>query len=170
MVCLCKPPLSDSEEMYKRRLMTLPHCVSSSRFSRMMFMEMDALLGEEAAGDVSFEVSSPGAERELLLPKDLDRFQEMPLRVEYVAEDGADVTKQGLAGLRCVRGMNTCQHALQVMELLEYDEAQTSTVWKLADVKANSPGKGRAMSKKQREMRVTIPAAKIVRARIHVDF
>jgi ribosome maturation factor RimP len=63
------------------------------RFSRMMFLEMEALLGLEEAGEVSFEVSSPGAERQLILPQDLARFDELPLRVEYTAADGSAVTQ-----------------------------------------------------------------------------
>lgn len=36
---------------------------------------MEAQLGAEAAGEISFEVSSPGAERMLILPQDLMRFK-----------------------------------------------------------------------------------------------
>jgi hypothetical protein len=36
---------------------------------------MEAQLGAEAAGEISFEVSSPGAERTLILPQDLMRFK-----------------------------------------------------------------------------------------------
>lgn len=57
----------------------------------MMFAEMEALLGLEEAGDVSLEVSSPGAERQLVLPQDLVRFQQLPLSVEYTSEEGAAV-------------------------------------------------------------------------------
>ncbi len=45
-----------------------------------------------------------------------------------------------------------------------------STDWRLAVVKANSPVKGRSLSKKQKEMRVTIPVANLTKVRIHVDF
>ncbi len=34
------------------------------------------------------EVSSPGAERQLRLPDDLLRFQELPMRVEWVDNTG----------------------------------------------------------------------------------
>lgn len=36
---------------------------------------IQAELGVEAAGEISFEVSSPGAERTLILPQDLLRFK-----------------------------------------------------------------------------------------------
>lgn len=42
---------------------------------------LDRELGVEAAGDISFEVSSPGAERIVLLPAELKRFAGLPLRV-----------------------------------------------------------------------------------------
>jgi len=109
----------------------------------MMFLEMDALLGTDAAGEVSFEVgievgalllytkqmgrvsrrasnrqckrdvaseaddtsnprlnsllqvSSPGAERQLVLPSDLSRFQKLPLRVEHKGENESIVTQVG---------------------------------------------------------------------------
>ncbi len=42
---------------------------------------LDRELGVEAAGEISFEVSSPGAERLVELPGELTRFAELPLRV-----------------------------------------------------------------------------------------
>jgi ribosome maturation factor RimP len=60
----------------------------------MLNLELEALLGVEGAGEVTFEVSSPGAERQLQLPSDLERFQKLPLKVEYKAPaDGAEVTQ-----------------------------------------------------------------------------
>ncbi len=80
----------------------------------MMWLEMEAELGAEAAGEISFEVqgvkcrlspdatkvslhrlqvSSPGAERILQLPEDLFRFQKLPLRVEYSNAQGVATTQ-----------------------------------------------------------------------------
>ncbi len=56
------------------------------------------------------------------------------------------------------------------MELLSYDEATNNTEWRLADCRANAPMKGRSLSKKQKEMRFTIPLGSLTRLRIHVDF
>jgi ribosome maturation factor RimP len=36
---------------------------------------LEAELGAEVADDISLEVSSPGAERTLIIPQDLDRFK-----------------------------------------------------------------------------------------------
>lgn len=35
-------------------------------------------LGEESAGEITVEVSSPGAERQLRLPEELERFMVRP--------------------------------------------------------------------------------------------
>jgi hypothetical protein len=62
---------------------------------------MEAELGVEAAGDISFEVSSPGAERTLILPQDLLRFKvrdvapirrQSPLWSESVRADKAQAS------------------------------------------------------------------------------
>lgn len=45
------------------------------RFSRELSQRLSALLGEEAAGSLEVEVSSPGAEREVEVPRDLERFR-----------------------------------------------------------------------------------------------
>jgi ribosome maturation factor RimP len=41
----------------------------------LLLQGLEAELGAEAAGEVSFEVSTPGAERTLILPQDLLRFK-----------------------------------------------------------------------------------------------
>jgi len=201
-------------------------------------------------------VSSPGAERTLALPQDLDRFGSLPLRVEYINALGAQMnqvrgtfrtdqllstgsivlahvypgscdwktveghcrkyqplaachievpsgpsamlpapTRNNAAGrfaLRvpclstwglklmkedsyphCVSQTFHC-HMLalpwQALQLESYDKASGLTVWKLADVKANAPGKGRGMSKKQREARFEISLSSVSRIRVFVDF
>lgn len=45
--------------------------------------------GEKEAGEIEIEVSSPGAERLLRVPEDLDRFRELPMRVEYEIDSGS---------------------------------------------------------------------------------
>ena len=65
---------------------TPPHthtCCSARprRRSLLPTAVLDRELGVEAAGDISFEVSSPGAERNVLLPAELKRFAGLPLKV-----------------------------------------------------------------------------------------
>ncbi|KAF5828055.1 hypothetical protein DUNSADRAFT_18278 [Dunaliella salina] len=127
-----------------------PSIEDIEKFSRMFYKELIATLGEEEASSISLEVSSPGAERTLALPQDLKRFGSLPLRVEYTDATGAQMN--------------------QALQLESYDEPSGVTVWRLAEVKANAPGKGRGMNKKQREARFEIPLARIFRIRVFVDF
>jgi ribosome maturation factor RimP len=41
----------------------------------LLLQGLEAELGVEEAGELSFEVSTPGAERTLILPQDLLRFK-----------------------------------------------------------------------------------------------
>lgn len=41
----------------------------------MLLQGLEAELGTELADEISFEVSSPGAERSLLIPQELNRFK-----------------------------------------------------------------------------------------------
>ncbi|GFH27419.1 uncharacterized protein HaLaN_25738 [Haematococcus lacustris] len=120
------------------------------KFSRMLGAALEAALGPELAGDITREVSSPGAERSLVLPQDLSRFAALPLRVEWRGAEGGTQS--------------------QVLQLMEFDEAAGRTRWQVADVRANAPTKGRGLSKRQRAMVLEIPVSNIQRAKVHVDF
>ncbi|KAF8063723.1 Subtilisin BL [Scenedesmus sp. PABB004] len=124
-----------------------PELEDIERFSRAFAAGLEAELGAEEAGAIMLEVSSPGAERTLIIPQDLQRFKELPMRVDYVS----DVGKQASAVLRFV----------------ELDQAEGSSTWELADVKANAAVKGRGLTKKQRAARIMIPLAELSRVRIH---
>lgn len=50
----------------------------------------------EAAGEISFEVSSPGAERLVEVPGELNRFAELPLRVGAGWGRGVGVRGRGV--------------------------------------------------------------------------
>lgn len=52
----------------------------------------------------------------------------------------------------------------------EQAAADGATLWRLADVKANAPTKGRGLTRKQRDQRLRIPLADLVSVRIHVEF
>lgn len=57
----------------------------------------------------------------------------------------------------------------QILEFISMHTDAAETLWKIADVKKNAPTKGRSLTKKQREQRITIPVASLQKARIHVD-
>ncbi|GIL58567.1 hypothetical protein Vafri_13510 [Volvox africanus] len=120
------------------------------RFQRSLFAALDRDMGPEAAGEISFEVSSPGAERLVRVPDELNRFAELPLQVEYRTSDGKDVSS--------------------VLLLVGLDEAAGLSSWRLANVRANATVKGRALSKRQLAQLITVPLALISRVRIHVNF
>ena len=136
----------------------------------------------DAAGvspdELTVEVSSAGAERcaccvmmpslhralthrwrivhacsEVRLPRDLGRFQGIPMVVRYrnAAEGGAEAT--------------------EALDMLSYDAAAAVTTWKVADVRMNRGGlkKGQPMSKKTRERRLTLPVADLLKINLLID-
>lgn len=68
------------------------------KFSRMLLAALEVALGVEASGEVSLEVSSPGAERQLKLPEELARFSELALRVRAGRGGGGVLGKGGEHG------------------------------------------------------------------------
>eukprot|EP00798_Chlamydomonas_sp_ICE-L_P000361 gene361-1751_t len=120
------------------------------KFSRMFFLELEVRLGEEQAGTIGCEVSTPGAERQLRLPQDLVRFNDVPMFVKWKDEEGKPAEK--------------------VMELSSYDADGGVTVWRLADVAFNSPVKGRKLSKRMREKVFEIKVENLMLVHIYVDF
>ncbi|KAM6548357.1 hypothetical protein CsatB_020033 [Cannabis sativa] len=90
--------------------------------------------------DLALEVSSPGAERLLKVPDDLDRFKDMPMRVCYVGGEESNCSEKNGTFLLESLDMETC-------------------IWKLADVKENRDplSKGRPLSRKQKDWRLKLP-------------
>ncbi|KAL6515459.1 hypothetical protein OROHE_018493 [Orobanche hederae] len=97
-------------------------------------------------GNISLEVSSPGVERIVRIPQDLERFKEHNLYVKYVAEAADTAT-----------GSSSEQDG--VFRLVSYDPDASSCAWGLANVRLNreKSGKGRPLSKKQKEWRLKTP-------------
>lgn len=99
----------------------------------------------ESAGripkNISLEVSSPGVERVVRVPDELERFKERAMYVRYVAASEDLATPQEVDG---------------VFRLISYDMDLCECTWGIADVKINrqQTGKGRPLSKKQREWRL----------------
>ncbi len=61
--------------------------------------------------------------------------------------------------------------AAEVLQLVSYDEAGASTVWKLADVRANRAGlkKGQPLNKKARERRLALRLDELRKVNLHMD-
>ncbi|KAJ4952815.1 hypothetical protein NE237_029647 [Protea cynaroides] len=104
----------------------------------------EAELAGSIPQDIFLEVSSPGVERILRIPQDLDRFKDKPMYVKYATEVGAAGSLTESDG---------------VFRLVSFDLETSSCTWGLADVRINrdKAGKGRPLSKKQREWRLSTP-------------
>ena len=132
------------------------------KFSRDLNVELEKNLGEEKAGEIEIEVSSPGAERLVRVPEEFERFGEMPMLVEYNGREG-DVEERK-------------KTVLQFQEYIENGDGGDEngngkgvSKWTLADVRVNRSGKGRVLNKKQRETVIEIPIKDIYQVNLHVD-
>ena len=103
------------------------------------------------------QVSSPGAERVLRVPQDLERFHELPMYVRYVDEAATSSPER-------------VSEQEEILELVEVGEAEVT--WKIANVRFNreAGGKGRGLTKKQRERRLAIPIGALSMVRLYLDF
>ncbi|KAH6782567.1 Uncharacterized protein family UPF0090 [Perilla frutescens var. hirtella] len=107
-------------------------------------------------GNISLEVSSPGVERVVRIPQDLERFKERNLYVKYVTE----ATEAG----------SSSEHD-GIFRLISYDVESRSCSWGLANVRVNreKAGKGRPLSKKQKEWRLNTPLDSLRLVRLFSD-
>jgi ribosome maturation factor RimP len=106
----------------------------------------------EIPNDLAIEISSPGAERLLKVPEDLERFKQYPMRVKYVEEVGPE--KNGVF-------------------LLDSVETESGVcVWRLADVKENSDpaAKGSPMNRKKKDWRLKLPYANSRKVTLFLDY
>ncbi|KAI3976720.1 hypothetical protein MKX01_008578 [Papaver californicum] len=108
----------------------------------------------EIPANLALEVSSPGAERLLYVPDDLNRFKDLPMRVSYVEEENKKPVKDGVFFLESVE--------------TESEEC----VWRLADVKASRDmlGKGRPFSRKQKDWRLQVSFKMLKKVMLYVDY
>lgn len=111
----------------------------------------------ELPDNLAIEVSSPGAERLVKVPDDLERFKDLPMYVCYVeetldAKPGSKV-QEGVFQLDCVS--------------LELGQC----TWKLANVKLNkeASGKGRSLNRKQRDWRLLLPFTSLRLVRLYME-
>jgi hypothetical protein len=105
------------------------------------------------------QVSSPGAERLLKVPEDLDRFKDMAMRVQYLAEGNSDLaSKQSLL-----------KDGIFLLESVNAEAGHC--VWRLADVKENraEAGKGRPLNRKQRDWRLQTCFTAVKKVTLYLD-
>ncbi|KAI4328567.1 hypothetical protein L6164_020909 [Bauhinia variegata] len=109
----------------------------------------------EIPEDLALEVSTPGAERILKVPDDLNRFNDMPMRVCYREDmESSSPEKDGVFLLESI------------------EEELESCVWKLANVKENRDpqSKGRPLSRKQKDWRLKLPFNMHRRVTLYLEF
>lgn len=102
-----------------------------------------------------WKVSSPGADRLLRIPGDLERFKDMAMRVKY--EEQGDPKSPGKEGVF----------------FLESIEAESgSCVWRLADVKENRDPlfKGRPLTRKKKDWRLKLPYEMLEQVTLYLDY
>ncbi|CAN6475725.1 unnamed protein product [Victoria cruziana] len=106
--------------------------------------------------NISLEVSSPGVERLVRIPEELDRFKERPMYVRYVTETS---------------GTSSMVEQDGVFNLDSVDYETRICTWRMANVRKNREklGKGRSLSKKQKEWRLTMPFDSLRLVRLHSD-
>ena len=96
-------------------------------------------------------------ERVVRIPEELERFKDKPMYVRYtISTDAATASPQESEG---------------IFRLVSFDLESCHCTWGIADVKANrkQAGKGRPLSKKQREWRLQTPFDSLLLVRIHSD-
>ncbi|XP_058749544.1 uncharacterized protein LOC131622527 isoform X2 [Vicia villosa] len=116
----------------------------------------EAELAKFIPENLSLEVSSPGVERIVRIPDDLDRFKERPMYVKYITEDDSD---------------NPSAEGDGVFKLESFDMETKYCTWSLANVRVNreKAGKGKPLNKKQREWRLSTPFSSLLFVRLHSD-
>lgn len=116
----------------------------------------EAELAKSVPDNICLEVSSPGVERIVRIPDDLDRFKDRPMYVKYaISDDSNNPTAEGDG----------------VFKLESFDMETKCCTWGIADVKVNrqKAGKGRPLNKKQREWRLSTPFESLRFVRLHSD-
>ncbi|CAH8354748.1 unnamed protein product [Eruca vesicaria subsp. sativa] len=112
----------------------------------------EAELAKSIPDNISLEVSSPGVERVVRVPQDLERYKERAMYVRYVNEE-AESEGDG------------------IFRLVSFDVEAKSCVWGVADIRVNreKAGKGRPLSKKQREWRLETSFESLRLVRLHSE-
>ncbi|OEL13248.1 hypothetical protein BAE44_0025731 [Dichanthelium oligosanthes] len=107
----------------------------------------------------NMSVSSPGAERLLKVPEDLDRFKDMAMRVQYLAEGDSDLASK----------QNLLKDGIFLLESV--DAQAEHCIWKLADVKENraETGKGRPLNRKQKDWRLQTLFTSVKKVTLYLD-
>ncbi|EER97999.1 uncharacterized protein LOC8086421 [Sorghum bicolor] len=137
-----------------------PDIEEIENFNRLYKQKLDEIIERgEISLDLALEVSSPGAERLLKVPEDLDRFKDMAMRVQYLAEGDNDLMSK----------QNLLKDGIFLLQSVDIQSEHC--VWKLADVKENraEAGKGRPLNRKQRDWRLQTSFTAVKKVTLYLD-
>lgn len=100
------------------------------------------------------QVSSPGVERVVRIPQDLDRYKDRPMYVKYVTDATGSLSESD-----------------GIFRLVSFDMETKCCIWGVADVRINreKAGKGRPLNKKQRNWRLNTPFDSLRLVRLYSD-
>ena len=123
-----------------------PTIAECEKFSQIFDLKLSAVMQKHQLEQrYSLEVSSPGAERKIQLPEDLERFKNQPMKVRY-QQNGKPI--------------------YQVLQIQSYDE--NKTIWKIADVKKNR--KNGSYKKASKDATIELFIKDIEEVNLHLDF
>ena len=131
-----------------------PSLADVSAFSRAFNSALVDALGEEEAGGVEVEASSPGADRALRLPADLARFAGLPLAVTPEPGSAAATTLGSSPAIVTYEG--------------EGQGGPESATFAVADTRATRGPSGK-LSAKQRAARFDCAVGELARVALYVD-
>lgn len=124
-------------------------------FARSLRTGLEAVMGDKADA-LEIEVSTAGAEREIRLPHELERFRQFPMRVVYRNSTAGGAEMENVMDFK---GMDP-------------DDSSLSE-WRLADVKANrwvdKRGKVMPLRRRDKDRQMLIPVVDLVRVYMHLD-
>ncbi|KAM6542555.1 hypothetical protein CsatB_007002 [Cannabis sativa] len=120
----------------------------------------EAELAKSIPENVSLEVSSPGVERVVRIPQDLDRFKDRAMYVKYYA---SEITPSPSG--------SSSSESDGVFRLVSFDMETKCCTWGIADVRINreKTGKGRPLNKKRREWRLETPFDSLCLVRLYSE-
>ena len=96
-----------------------------------------------------------GAERAVQFPQGLQRFADLPMKVDYIEPADMDHPERACSA---------------ILKYIGADEDTKATVWELANVRRNRPAqKGTKLTKKQLQHKYHIAAADLRRVNLYLD-
>lgn len=128
-------------------------------FGRDYNAALEASLGKALADDILVEVSSPGAERLVRIPRDLERFSHLPMLVKYEEPQSAEEDQP------------ESKRRIHEKVFLLKSIVGTAAEWNVADVRINRDafGKGRRLGKKKLQEVHCIDLKNIQQINLHLD-